>query len=71
MPRARLRRGGAVIFQAEMRGLAFAIAFFFGFIPLRLLQCLLDFRIGTQPFGALPFLNRQFHFVRAVVGPAH
>ncbi len=71
MPPARCGVGVAVIFQAEMRGLAFAVAFFFGLIALRFLQGLLDLRVGTQTLGALPFLNGLVHFVRAVVGPAH
>ena len=71
MPRARSGVAPAVVFQVEVRGFAFAIAFLFGFIALGFFERLLDFGIGAQAFGALPFRDGLVDFVGAVVGPAH
>ncbi len=63
-------RGGAAVFQGEVSGDAFAVAFLFGFVFLRFGERALDFRVGVQVLGALPFFHCEIHFVEAVVGPA-
>ena len=64
-------RGAAIVFQLEVSGLAFAIAFLLGLIALSFLERLLDFWVWTELLGALPFFNGAVHFVRAVIRPAH
>ena len=63
MPRARSGVGAAVVFQIEMRGFAFAVAFFLGFIALGFFQGVLHFGVWAQFFGAVPFGDGQIHFV--------
>ena len=55
-------RGAAVVFQGEMRGLAFAVAFLFGFISFGFFQGVLHFGVGAQFFGAAAIRRRRNPF---------
>ena len=63
-------RGAAVIAQAEMSGLAFAVRGFLLRITLGFFERMLHLRIGPQRKGALPFRDSISDAVQSVVRPA-
>ena len=65
-----LGRGSSVVKQVEVLGFPFPVGGLFPRIALGFLQRMLDFRIGLQCDGPLPFRNSVINAIQSVVRPA-